>query len=120
MIWIVVAKSLRSNINSSLTRTEIQEQVFDLFQVEKIAPVMIEKHLVSSEDRQADKNNPRRGGSRNRYLFRKDDGEFRLYKKADGVHDGRDKTGPYHPKIDNLPSEYQVLVAWYMNEYFRL
>ena len=93
MIWVVVANALHQNVKLSIIKSDIDELVYDLFQT-KITPVMINIHLVSSADRQADNNNPQRGGSRNRYLFKENNGNFRLYKKADGIHDGWDKTGP--------------------------
>jgi hypothetical protein len=56
----------------------------------KITPVMLNAHLVSSIDRMADKKNTTRAGSRNRYLFKTNDGikpdtkgNFRLYKYKD-------------------------------------
>lgn len=117
MIWIAVAKILHSRSALSVTKSDIDRVVDELFQAE-ITPVMINVHLVASEDRQADKNNPQRGGSRNRYLSREIDGTFRLYKKSDEAHDGFDKTGPTHPSVDSLPDEYKHLVDWYKKEYY--
>lgn len=117
MVWVAVAKLLRSHSAPSVTKSDIDRLVRKLFQAE-ITPVMINVHLVASADRQADKNNPQRGGSRNRYLSREIDGTFRLYKKSDEVHDGFDKTGPTHPSVNSLPDEYKHLVDWYKNEYF--
>jgi len=117
MVWIAVAKLLHSHPARSVTKNDIDRFVRKLFQAE-ITPVMINVHLVASEDRQADKANPQRGGSRNRYLSRASDGRFRLYKKSDEAHDGFDKTGSTHPPVDSLPDEYKHLVSWYENEYF--
>ncbi len=117
MIWVAVANALHQNVKLSIIKSDIDELVYDLFQT-KITSVMINIHLASSADRQADNNNPQRGGSRNRYLFKENNGNFRLYKKADGIHDGWDKTGPCCPSIDNLLSEYRYLVTWYENEYY--
>jgi len=117
MVWIAVAKLLHSHSVRSVTESDIKRLVEGLFGAE-ITPVMINVHLVASEDRQADKANPWRGGSRNRYLSRASDGRFRLYKKSDELHDGFDKTGPTHPPVDSLPDEYKYLVSWYENEYF--
>jgi len=116
MVWVAVAKLLHSHPARSVTKSEIDRLVYELFQAE-ITPVMINVHLVASEDRQADKTNPQRGGSRNRYLSRENDGTFRLYKKSDEEYNGLDKTGPTHPPIKSLPDEYRYLVTWYKNEY---
>ncbi len=117
-IWVAVAKLLHPHTDSSVTKSDIDKSVYELFHTE-ITPVMINKHLVSSVDRQADKNNPQRGGSRNRYLFKETNGKFRLYKETDKVHDGWEKTGPTCPEADDLLKEYQHLVTWYENEYLR-
>ncbi len=119
MVWIAVAKLLHSHTASFVTKKDIDELVFKLFQT-KITPAMINSHLVSSVDRQADKANPQRGGSRNRYLYKENNGKFRLYKEADGIHDGWEKTGRICPSIDDMPSEYHYLVTWYQTEYFRM
>lgn len=116
MIWVAVAKLLHPHTNASITKADIDRLVYELFQKE-ITPVMIDTHLVSSVDRLADKNDPQRGGSRNRYLY-KENGKFRLYKKTDERHDGKDKTGPCCPSMDKLPLEYHYLVTWYESEYF--
>ncbi len=85
---------------------------------------MIERHLVSSVDRMADKDQPRRGGSRNRYLFRTLDGKmpsyegrFGLHKQVDARHDGWEKTGPTRPDALAVAPEYRQLIEWYMREY---
>ena len=79
---------------------------------------------MSWENRQADKTNPARGGSRNRYLFRTEDGvspseygDFRLYKDTDSLHDGKDKTGRINPELNEIPEEYHYLIDWYNNKY---
>jgi hypothetical protein len=125
MIWVAVASLLHPDTRSSktVTRSDIESTVSKLFG-KSLTPVMIERHLVSSEDRMADKDNPQRGGSRNRYLFRTVDGNapsregrFRLYKLNDAKHDGWDKTGPSHPEVSAVRSEYRHLIAWYRQEY---
>lgn len=126
MVWVATAKLIHPGISSSVlvARNEIQQEVARLFG-EKITPVMIEKHLVSWEDRQADRTYPKRGGSRNRYLFRTEDGvspsgdgDFRLYRQSDAEYDGIDKTGRIHPEIDAIPERYHYLMEWYQSEYF--
>jgi hypothetical protein len=125
MIWIAVASMLHPETSASktVTRGQIEAHVTKLF-AETITPVMIERHLVSFEDRQADKTDPRRGGSRNRYLFRtvdgnlpSRDGRFRIYKQADSKHDGWEKTGPTHPDPAAVAAEYRSLIDWYRRQY---
>jgi hypothetical protein len=125
MIWVAVTSMLHPDFrsNNTVTRGQIEAQVAKLFGV-SITPVMIERHLVSSVDRQADKENPKRGGSRNRYLFKTADGSapavdgrFRLYKQADAKHDGWEKTGPLHPKLLAVTPEYRNLIEWYNDHY---
>lgn len=118
MVWVVVASLLhpRTEADVFLEKSLIDSKVLELFG-ETITPVMINKHLVNSEDRQADRTNPSRGGSRNRYLVRGDHGSFRLYKQRDGENDAWDKTGPTHPQPDNIDPEYRHFVAWYEREY---
>lgn len=125
MIWIAVATMLHPDTSSSrtVTRGQIEAQVSKLFG-ETITPIMIQRHLVSSEDRQADKTDPRRGGSRNRYLYRTEDGRapsrdgrFRLYKQADSKYDGWEKTGPTHPDPAAIAAEYRSLIEWYKGQY---
>ena len=124
-IWIAVAKLLHPTTASSatVTRDEIEAEVSQLFG-DALSRVMIDRHLVSFEDRQVDKNNPSRGGSRNRYLFRtcdgrlpSRDGRFRLYKAVDRAHDGDGKDGPVHPDVDNISGDYKYLVSWYLRHY---
>ena len=119
MVWVAVATLLhpRTTASAFVRKSQIDSKVMELFG-KTITPVMINKHLVNSEDRQADRANPSRGGSRNRYLVKTEDGAFRLYKHRDGVRDAWDKTGPTHPEPNNLDSEYREIVAWYESEYF--
>lgn len=119
MVWVAVAKLLYPNTDSTVTKDDIDTLVYELFQT-NITPVMIHSHLVSYIDRQADKNNLQRGGSKNRYLFKENNDRFRLYKKSDEDQDGWDKNGPYCPSINAVPSEYQYLVTWYDTVYLRL
>lgn len=125
MIWIAVASLIAPNTSSSQTvsRQAIQARVGDLFG-ESVTPVVIDRHLVSSVDRQADRAIPARGGSRNRYLFRTVDGvtpsergHFRLYKTTDARHDGHEKTGKTLPELAAVPVEHQHYLLWYMNSY---
>lgn len=118
MVWVAVASLLqpRTDANVFVQKAPIDSAVLELFG-ETITPVMINKHLVNSEDRQADRANPNRGGSRNRYLVSGVDGNFRLYKRRDGETDAGDKTGPTHPSPGKLDPEYRHLVAWYEGEY---
>jgi hypothetical protein len=127
MIWIAAASLLYPECGSSntVTRRQIEAQADKLFGV-VLTPVMIDRHLVSLEDRMADVKNPRRGGSRNRYLFKTADGttpsregNFRLYKIMDAAHDGQDKTGPTHPAPRSIPTNFLVLIVWYKDHYFR-
>ncbi len=125
MVWVAVASMLHPETSSSktVTRSEIEASVAKLFGA-SLTAVMIERHLVSSEDRMADKDQPQRGGSRNRYFFRTSngntpsrDGRFRLYKLADAKHDGWEKTGPTHPDPAVIALEYKHLLDWYKREY---
>jgi hypothetical protein len=125
MVWVAVATMLHpdTSLSKTLTRNDIEAQVSKLFGA-SLTPVMIERHLVSTVDRMADKDQPQRGGSRNRYLFRTSDGKtpsqdgrFRLYKETDARHDGWEKTGPTHPKPSAKPSEHRHLVEWYTRDY---
>ena len=118
MVWIAVATLIRPETASSVavSKDEIDKQVYALFQTH-ITPVMIATHLVNSIDRQADTQNPRRGGSRNRYLATNPDGRFRLYKKSDQHTDAVDKTGPFHPSVTNIDRKFEELVSWYRTSY---
>ena len=121
MIWVAVASLLHPETAESrtVTRSQIESEVLKVFGT-TLTPVMIEKHLVSFEDRLADKADPRRGGSRNRYLFRTEignlpsrQGRFRLYKLADSKHDGWEKSGPTHPDPNSINPEFRSLIEWY-------
>ena len=118
-IWIAVATLIHPNFRAMVTvsKAEIDAQVHAMFQIE-VTPVMITHHLVGSEDRQRDRNNPQRGGSRNRYLTRDANGRFRLYRKSDAINDGRDKSGPYCPKAENVCPGHRYLLDWYIACYF--
>lgn len=125
MIWIAVASLIAPNTSSSrtVTRQAIQVRVAELFG-QSITPVVIDRHLVSSVDRQADRTIPARGGSRNRYLFRTIDGvspsnqgNFRLYKTTDSRHDGHEKTGKTLPKLAAVATDHQHYVDWYIAHY---
>ena len=119
MVWIAVATLIRPETASSVavSKDDIDQRVYALFQTH-ITPVMITRHLVNSIDRQADTRNPRRGGSRNRYLVMNADGRFRLYKKSDQHTDAIDKTGPFHPSVENIDREFEELVSWYLTSYY--
>jgi hypothetical protein len=126
MIWIAVATLLypATSPKTMVTRRQIENKVDNLFG-DNIMPVMIERHLVSWVDRQADKAQPSRGGSRNRYLFRTIDGtspsemgDFRLYKQMDNQYDGWDKTGRTCPDPTSIPVEYHYLIDWYKTDYY--
>ena len=118
MVWVAVASLLHpgTEANIFVEKSQINSKVLELFD-ETITPVMVDKHIVNSEDRQADHANPNRGGSRNRYLVRGEHGSFRLYKRRDGESDAWDKTGPTHPDLNNIDPEYRHLVTWYRREY---
>lgn len=127
MIWIAVAGMLypKSGSANTVTRRQIEDEVNRLFGV-ALTPVMIDRHLVSFENRMADAKNRERGGSRNRYLFKTADGttpsregKFRLYKQTDGTHDGQDKTGPMHPNPMSDQENLSALVVWYKDHYFK-
>lgn len=120
MVWVAVAKCIYPDIQTTtkVTKEEIDKMVDRLFS-KKITPVMITHHLVNSIDRQADKTNPQRGGSRNRYLVKDAQNRFRLYKYVDNSSDGWDKTGPCCPSVDQVASEFTYLVTWYTTTYLR-
>lgn len=127
MCWIAAATLIypRTEVTFLISKEQIDLKVKNLFR-EDITPIMLTHHLVSWQDRQADKSNPGRGGSRNRYFFRTrdglkpaDDGRFRLYKPIDKTYDGKDKTGKSHPDRAEIPHEYHYLLDWYDSEYFK-
>jgi len=125
MIWIAAAKLIYP---STLPRTlatgaDIEDEVGKLFKT-RITSVMLAVHLVSWEDRQANRHNPVEGGNRCRYLFRTADGtapaeggRYRLYKRADGRFDGKDKTGRTCPEWTKIADDYHYLVDWYRTQY---
>ena len=126
MIWVATAKLIYPEASPSclVSRKEIEQEIARLFN-DKITPVMLAKHLVSWEDRQADKTIKTRGGSRNRYLFRttdglllSKDGDYRLYKQMDGKYDGVDKAGRTHPWPSDIPEKHHYLIEWYKSIYF--
>jgi hypothetical protein len=127
MVWLATANLLHPHVESTrtVTRGEIESEVNRLFGADvQITSVLIDRHLVSFEDRHADHAIPARGGSRNRYLFRTENGNapsrqgrFRLYKAMDGAYDGIDKTGPTHPDPANVDAQRRHLITWYMGVY---
>jgi hypothetical protein len=118
MVWVATAHLLHPNTsaNFGVLKSQIDEEVGALFGA-TITPVMIERHLVNSVDRMADKDQPQRGGSRNRYLVRNGD-RYRLYKRADAATDAWEKTGPTHPDRAKIEQQYLHLVDWYESSYF--
>jgi hypothetical protein len=82
------------------------------------------QHLVSWKPRNIDKDNPSRGGSRNRYFFRTDDGAtpspnggYRLYKSPDITFDGVGKDGPTCPRVGGIGEQFHFLRDWYLSDY---
>jgi hypothetical protein len=125
-IWIATALLIYPETRNTrlVSFEQIVNEVERLFDTE-ITPIMVYGHLVSWEDRQVDKDNPSRGGSRNRYLFRTNDGatpasdgKFRLYKRSDGKFDGKDKIGKECPETSMVSPEYRYLLTWYQDVYF--
>ena len=116
-VWIAVATLIYPDTRPDrvVTKDQIDARVRRLFDT-TITPVMITHHLVASEDRQRDPGNPRRGGSRNRYLT-KHGHRYRLYRLSDQPNDGLDKTGPCCPPGDAVPPDYRHLVHWYRRDY---
>jgi excisionase family DNA binding protein len=126
-IWVALANLIHPHTSQSVLKTsqDIIREVKRLFPGTNITPVMLEKHLVSWEDRMADKKIPARGGSRNRYLFRTDNGftpsetgDFRLYKRTDSPHDGWEKTGKTCPGANDILPRFRNLITWYQGHYF--
>ena len=72
-IWVATASLICPNIGSTalVSNDEILNKVNARFPI-NITPIMLTEHLVSWVDRQVDKNDPNRGGSRNRHLFFRD------------------------------------------------
>ena len=116
-IWVATASLIYPDIdcNKCVSGSQITSRVARLFNTE-ISPVMLNSHLVSSVDRMADKKNPARGGSRNRYLFKTNDGikpntkgNFRLYKSKDEKFDGWEKTGKTNPNKEDVEKQFHYL-----------
>lgn len=118
MVWVATANLLHPNTVATftVTRSQIETEVGALFG-ESITPVMIERHLVNSVDRMADKDQPQRGGSRNRYLVRNGE-EYRLYKRADTPTDAWEKNGPTHPDRTKIGQQFVRLIDWYESSYY--
>ena len=118
MVWVATANLLHPNTEAKInvTKTQIDAEVETLFN-ETITPVMIEKHLVNSVDRMADKGQPQRGGSRNRYLVRSGE-KYRLYKRTDMPTDAWEKTGPIHPDREKIDQQFVHLIDWYESSYY--
>ena len=118
MVWVATANLLHPNAEATftVTRSQIEVEVDRLFG-EPITPVMIERHLVNSIDRMADKDQPQRGGSRNRYLVRSGEG-YRLYKRTDTATDAWNKTGPTHPDRTKIDHQFVDLIDWYEGNYY--
>ena len=126
MVWISLASLLYPRTSRAITcsQQDIETKVSELFG-EKINSTMISSHLVSTIDRQADKKQPSRGGSRNRYLFRTTDGGapdiaggYRLVKSVDKKFDAWEKTGKTFPETNSIDLAYRNLISWYQVEYF--
>ncbi|RMI12775.1 MAG: hypothetical protein D6681_06370 [Calditrichaeota bacterium] len=126
-IWIATASLLYPETSPGrlVSLDEILAEIDRLFPTE-ITRVMVTHHLVSWVDRQKDRANPSRGGSRNRYLFRTLDGvtpsgtgKFRLYRAGDARYDGQGKTGKTHPQEEDVPAAYRYLLKWYQEEYYQ-
>lgn len=123
-LWVTVAKLLypETHNNHLVDSAEIKKEYKSLFGVE-ISPHLI-FHLISWKARNIDKENPSRGGSRNRYFFKTDDGinpslngGYRLYKNTDSFFDGEGKDGPICPHEDRMPVEFHFLRNWYLEDY---
>lgn len=122
--WIAVASLIYpdASLDKTFSSKDVIAKVDTMFD-EKINYAILNSHLVSSKDRMYDKNNPSRGGSRNKYLFKTIDGntphnkgKFRLYKKVDSQYDGFEKTGKICPQKEDINPEY-YLVDWYLDQY---
>lgn len=128
MIWVAIADLIRPNIDRTHTvsRRQIERKVAELWG-ETITAVMIERHLISSEDRMAKAKYPQSGGSRNRYLFKTlngsepdGKGNFRLSKAQDREFDGWDKTGKLRPERDEIEKEFWHLLDWHEDAYYSI
>ena len=118
MVWVATANILYPHTEATLTvtKSQIDAEVNNLFGT-SITPVMIRKHLVNSVDRMADKDQPQRGGSRNRYLVQIGE-EFRLYKRIDAATDAWEKNGPTHPDRPKIDQKFIHLIEWYEERYY--
>lgn len=125
-LWVTVAKLVYpvTHNNHLVDTAKIGKEYQSLFD-DKISASLI-SHLVSWKARNLDKENPSRGGSRNRYFFRTDDGMnpsfnggggYRLYKNTDSLFDGEGKDGPTCPREDKIPEEFRFLRTWYLHDY---
>ena len=118
IVWVAVASLLHPKTGADVfvRKAQIDARVSELFDV-SIPPVLITHHLVNSVDRQADRADPSRGGSRNRYLFRGNGGGYRLYKNSDSSTDGWEKNSRTHPEAGKIDRDYQYLLEWYEQDY---
>lgn len=126
-IWIATASLLypETSTHKLLDENGINEQIKKFWPGIDIDMRMLREHLVSTVRRVQNPQNPNAGGSRNRYLFRSEDGispsikgKFRLYKGVDSQFDGKEKDGKYHPSREDIETGFQYLVDWYCNFYF--
>ncbi len=118
MVWVATANLLHPNTEATftVTKSQIEAEVDTLFGA-SITPVLIERHLVNSVDRMADKDQPQRGGSRNRYLVRNGE-DYRLYKRTDSSTDAWEKTGPTRPDRTKIDPQFIHLLDWYESTYY--
>jgi len=123
--WVATASLLypATSPEQLVTRDQIRRQHQELFG--EALTQSLEQQLISWKRRYADNQIPTRGGSRNRYLFRTDDGRtpdpngrFRLYKISDSDYDGTDKSsGPTCPVREEVQAEFRYLIDWYIASY---
>lgn len=130
MVWIATANLIYPNTSPThlVSSDSIKKEIARLFgnSDNKITTAFqISRHLVSWQDKDADKNNPRQGGDRSRFLFQTlngqqpaANGKYRLYKRIDGRHDGKEKTGTTHPLKSAIPTSFHALVDWYVQTYY--
>jgi hypothetical protein len=117
--WISVTSLIYPETDSKtgVLSKEVASKMVSMFGT-KADSSYLNTHLVSFKDKQCDKNDTSRGGSRNRYLFKTIDGKIRLYKNMDMEFDGWDKSGKICPKKEDINSEYHHLLDWYRNQYY--
>lgn len=123
--WVATASLLYPDTSPEqlVTLDQIRQKHQELFR-EALAK-SLEQQLISWKRRYADNEYPTRGGSRNRYLFRTDDGRtpaplgrFRLYKLIDTDYDGLEKSfGPTCPDREVVQREFHYLIDWYLASY---